>query len=353
MILRTDGIPGPEVRADGETYLYFGGTAYLGMQTDPQFLDLLAAHTRRLGAHWGASRMGNLTLGVYAEAEARLALWMQSPACLTLSSGFLAARLVAEYLHAQGHECHFSPNCHAALLLPGHTRQATWEGLRDAVGRALARAPQRAPVVLADTMGDGNAPGPAWDLLGTLPREVVLVADDSHGLGICGPGGSGSYKPLEAMGFRELLLCGSLGKAMGITAGVIAGPQPRIDALRQTPLFAGASPAPPAGLATLAEGLERGWYHEKFLRVAALAAKLQEPPGPSGLLQWQQGYPVLTFRSPALARHLRENHILITDFQYAAEGGASSPSRIVVTAAHQPSHLLQLKKVLGAFREKE
>ncbi|MCO5725379.1 aminotransferase class I/II-fold pyridoxal phosphate-dependent enzyme [Robiginitalea marina] len=353
MTLQTEGIPGPEVRADGETYLYFGGTAYLGMQTGPQFLDLLAAHTRRLGAHWGASRMGNLTLGVYREAEARLAFWMQSPACLSLSSGFLAARLVAEYLHTQGHECHFSPNCHAALLLPGHSRQATWDHLKEAVGRSLARTPKKTPVVLADTMGDGIAPGPAWELLATLPREVILVADDSHGLGICGPGGTGSYQPLNALGFRELLLCGSLGKAMGITAGVIAGPQPRIDALKQTPLFAGASPAPPAGLATLAEGLERGWYHEKFLQVSSLAAALQGQLAPSLPLQWRQGYPVLSFRSPALARHLRENSILITDFQYAAEGGTSSPSRIVITAAHKEPHLQQLKKVLGAFRGRE
>jgi hypothetical protein len=133
---------------------------------------------------------------------------------------------------------------------------------------------------------------------------------------------------------------------------VIAGPQPRIDALKQTPLFAGASPAPPAGLATLAEGLERGWYHEKFLQVSSLAAALQGQLAPSLPLQWRQGYPVLSFRSPALARHLRENGILITDFQYAAEGGASSPSRIVITAAHKEPQLQQLKKVLEAFREK-
>jgi 7-keto-8-aminopelargonate synthetase-like enzyme len=351
MTLQTEGIPGPEVRAGGETYLYFGGTAYLGMQTDPRFLDLLAAHTMRLGAHWGASRMGNLTLGVYAAAEARLARWMQSPACLTLSSGFLAARLVAEYFHAQDHPCFFSPNCHAALLLPGHSRQATWDHLKEALSRYLAAGPEIPPVIFTDTMGDESSPGPVWELLGTLPREIILVADDSHGLGTCGPGGTGSYKPLEALGFRELLLCGSLGKAMGITAGVIAGPQPRIEALKQTPLFAGASPAPPAGLATLAESLERGWYHEKFLRVSGLAAALQGQLPPSLPVQWQPGYPVFSFRFPALARHLRDNHILITDFQYAAEGATSSPSRIVITAAHQEAHLQRLNTILSTFRE--
>lgn len=347
MKLNVERIPGPELHIGDTTYLYFGGTSYLGMQTDPRFRKILAGFTLEIGPHWGASRAGNLVLSVYDKTESALAKWVGSEACLTLSSGFMAARLLVEYFANLGHPCFFSPNCHEALLPPGGHRTSNWSELYGEVRKGLEK--NRIPVVFTDTVGGEERPGPVWDLLKSLPKECILVADDSHGIGVCGSDGSGSWKALQVMGFKELLLCSSLGKALGVTAGLVAGPLRVLDQLRETPFFAGASPAPPAGLATLGLGLSEGWYAQQHLRLLENTAYFFELTGHLQLLKSKLPYPVFYFTSPKLAQYLREHRILITDFEYAAEAGTSSPKRIVISAAHQKKHLELLAKTLERF----
>ncbi|MFZ9030918.1 MAG: aminotransferase class I/II-fold pyridoxal phosphate-dependent enzyme [Robiginitalea sp.] len=350
MSFRSEAIPGTEILKEGTTYLYFGGTSYLGMQRDPEFLEIMSGCIRNFGTHWGASRVGNVKLPVYTSGEAALASWIGSPSCLTLSSGFLAARLLAEYFIGQGYCCLFSPNCHEALLPPGSVRQPDWGSLVRALQDHQRSMGNTLPVVFSDSIGGPNKPGPVWDLLGKLNRDCILVVDDSHGLGISGPDGSGSWKPLKAMGFRELLLCGSLGKAMGITAGMVAGATARLEELRKTPFFAGASPAPPAGISSLVKALEKGLYQEKFKQLRAGIAFLHGRVAELDFLTCREAYPVVGFRDRELVRHLLSNRILITDFEYPAEGETASHSRIVVTAAHGEPQLHYLTEVLKAFK---
>ena len=351
MRLPCHAIPGPEIAIEGRTYLYFGGTSYLGMQTDPEFLEAAALHTREMGTHWGASRSGNVYLSIYPEAESRLASWMGSPSCLTMSSGFLAARLLSEYFRGPRYACFYSPNCHEALLAAGGERARDWDGLYKSLEAFLTGNSRAVPVVFSDTMGGPERGGPVWDQLGRLPGECILVADDSHGIGITGADGSGSWKLLSEMGFRELVLCGSLGKAMGVTSGVISGTSKTLESLQATPFFSGASPAPPAGLSALAEGLEKGWYRQKQTRLKELLRYFYGAVGHLELLQFSPDYPVITFRNRALAKYLREQHVVITDFQYKAEAGPSSPSRIVITSSHQVTHLRRLAGLLCSFEE--
>jgi 7-keto-8-aminopelargonate synthetase-like enzyme len=346
----SEAIPGTEIEVNGITYLYFGGTAYLGLQRDPEFLELLSGGIRRLGSHWGASRVGNVALPIYRKAEGALASWIGSPACLTLSSGFLAARLVSEYFIRREHSCYFSPNCHEALLPPGTSRQPDWDTLSRALQEHLNGRGKNLPVVFTDSMGGPGRPGPVWDLIEKIPKNCVLVADDSHGIGISGPDGSGSWKPLQAMGFKETILCGSLGKAVGITAGILAGAAGRLQELRKTPFFAGASPAPPAGLLVLSEALENRIYQQKWKLLESRVKFLQDRVGKLAYLTSQTGYPVMSFRDPELVRRLLKKRILITDFQYPAEGEVASPSRIVVTAAHREPQLEYLSEALNGFR---
>lgn len=351
MKFQSRAIPGTEITKDGSTYLYFGGTSYLGMQRDPEFLEMMSGYIRQTGTHWGASRVGNVQLPVYGLAEGILASWMGSPSCLTLSSGFLAARLLAEYFIRKGHLCLFGPNCHEALLPPGCARQPGWDSLARALEEHKGGDGQDLPVVFADTMGGPKKPGPVWEVLSQLCRDCILVVDDSHGLGVSGPDGSGSWKPLEALGFQELLLCGSLGKALGITAGIVAGPAIRLEELRKTPFFAGASPAPPAGISTLVKAFQMELYHKKWEQLSTRVAFFQARVGNLGFLSLQEGYPVARLRDRELVRHLLKNKILITDFEYPAEGETASQSRIVVTAAHSEPQLQFLVDVLRAFRD--
>ncbi len=347
MKISLESIPGPELHIGNTAYLYFGGTSYLGMQTDLRFRETLAGFTVEIGTHWGASRAGNLVLSVYDKTESALAKWVGSEACLTLSSGFMAARILVEYFTNPEYSCFFSPNCHEALLPPGGRRTVDWSELYAEIRKESLK--NRTPVVFTDTVGGEEKPGPILERLKALPRECILVADDSHGIGICGSHGSGSWEALQALRFKEVILCSSLGKALGITAGMVAGPARILDQLRETPFFEGASPAPPAGVATLGVSLREGWYKQQYKRLLQNTTYFHALTGHLQLLKSQPPYPVFYFTNPKLAQYLRDNRILITDFEYAAEAGSTSPKRIVITSAHQNAHLERLAQVLEQF----
>jgi 7-keto-8-aminopelargonate synthetase-like enzyme len=228
-------------------------------------------------------------------------------------------------------------------------RTADWNVLGNLLRETVSKKGERTPVVFTDTVGSDTRPGPVWDALATLQRECILVADDSHGIGICGPDGSGSWKALSEFGFRGLLLCASLGKALGVTAGMVAGPSGILERLRDTPFFAGASPAPPAGLGAMAEALDRGRYREKFNQLVRIVDYFQQKTKGLSILSRFPRYPVFYVAEPKLASYLRANRIFITDFEYAAEAGSTSPRRIVLTAAHQARHIDPLAGALTAF----
>ena len=56
MAIYIDGFPGRELELDHRKYLYFGGTSYLGLQTDGAFQDMYISNIRKYGTNYGASR---------------------------------------------------------------------------------------------------------------------------------------------------------------------------------------------------------------------------------------------------------------------------------------------------------
>ena len=84
-------IPDREIFIEGKPYLYFGGTAYLGLQNYAPFKTLYLKNVSEYGMHYGASRKSNIKLNIYEQAEQQLAEWVGSEGCLTMSSGYLAA----------------------------------------------------------------------------------------------------------------------------------------------------------------------------------------------------------------------------------------------------------------------
>ena len=98
MTATIDHLPGRNVPVDGQDYLFFSGTAYLGMAQNPAFQALVADALGRYGTVFGSSRNGNLRLGIYDEAEAALAAWSGTESALTVSSGMLAGQAVMQWL---------------------------------------------------------------------------------------------------------------------------------------------------------------------------------------------------------------------------------------------------------------
>jgi len=319
MTYTIDTFPGREILIKGQAYLYFGGTSYLGLQTDVAFQNIYLENVKKYGTNYGASRNSNLRLSVFEEAENYLAHVVGSAASLTLSSGYLAGQLVAHTLHDKAHKLFYAPKVHSAVFVPAVSENTvkeytTFTALNIAVRAHLAsKQNQSTPVVFLDAIDFSGCNYPDFEALRVLPLEdVIVVVDDSHGIGIVGENGGGVFRKLQELGMKELLVCCSLGKGFGIQAGALFGTNDRISSLRRTPLFGGASPATPAAMATL---LEAGPIFEKNRKtlqknLAFFLAHLNDRKK----FTFMADHPAFSFSDIQLTEYLAAHKIIVTSF---------------------------------------
>ncbi|MDO6807825.1 aminotransferase class I/II-fold pyridoxal phosphate-dependent enzyme [Zobellia galactanivorans] len=341
-----DTFPGRKITIDGVSHLYFGGTSYLGLQTDADFQKLFIKNIKKYGTNYGASRKSNIRLSVFDKAEAYLADLVGSEACISLSSGYLAGQFLAQALNTKAHQFFYAPNTHSALYQEKIKPYTTFAALNIAVREHLSSS-KTTPVVFLDGIDFSGCNYPHFEALQVLPLDkILLVVDDSHGLGIVGKNGGGVYSILAKLNIKELIVCGSLGKGFGIQAGAIFGTKARLAALADTSFFGGASPATPAAMATLLEA--DGLYGLKRNRLQRNIAYFLDHLKKRKQFHFMQDHPVFTFSNVQLTEYLAANKIIVTCFPYP-DKNAQLMSRIVLSAAHKKKdimHLLECVNIL-------
>jgi 7-keto-8-aminopelargonate synthetase-like enzyme len=349
MVYYTEHPPGRTLNLNTQEYLYFGGTSYLGVQADPEFRELLIENIRKYGGGHGASRMSNLRLKIYEQAEQQLAAWTGSESALTTSSGFLAGQLLSYFFDRGPYQLFYAPNAHEAMIRGKHTPFEDYDSLGAALTKSLSRKKSHGtPVLFTDSIDLCGSAYPHFETLKKLPlQEMILVADDSHGLGILGENGGGTYRSLARLGAKELLVCASLGKAPGIQGGVILGLEKRLAELWETPFFAGASPAPPGHLATLLEAASL--YDSKRIRLAQNIRFFEKECLQKNGFASLAGYPVYAYKNNALTSFLDTEKILVTDFPYPSSVANALTGRIVLSSHHLEEDIRRLCYALNAY----
>ncbi|GAB3747411.1 aminotransferase class I/II-fold pyridoxal phosphate-dependent enzyme [Spirosoma pomorum] len=340
-----DHLPGRTITQGGKEYLFFSGTAYLGLQQNPAFQQLLLKGISRYGAAFGSSRNGNLQLAIYEVAETELARRISGPgtAALTVSSGMMAGQVVVQAFRARNATFVYAPCAHPALwhtpaLLLPNIPFADWtKQLPEQLGAITSTAPI---VILTNTIDALHSKHYSFDWVNDLPdnRPITLVVDDSHGLGVLN-GGRGIWPQLPKRDNVELLVTGSLAKAMGLPGGAIFGQPDSLDRLRKTSFFGGSSPIPPAYLDAFlkAESLYREAF-DKLQQNILLAEKLLNV---TALFSQAKGYPVFFTEQDKLYPYLLEQGIFLYSFAYPTPQDPAN-TRIVISTFHELADIQQL-----------
>ena len=345
MINNVDGAAGTSFSQNGKEYLYFGGTSYLGLQTNPEFLTGLKRNIERFGSNFGASRVANLRISVYDEVEKDLAVRTNAEAAVTFSSGYLSGIVLSAFFEKEGYQKVYAPGTHGALHLPGSINLTNHQQIAKEVDQILKNGLQ--PVIFMDTMDFSGRNYPEFDFLKKLSlKDCILVADDSHGFGIVGENGFGVFNKLQDFQPKELLVCGSLGKALATPAGVVLGSKSRIEKIRNTSIFGGASPASPAALSNFIETESLQVKQLQKLR-SNIAFFKKEVTSNFKYIDLYQ-HPVFTYNDEELTRFLNERNIMPTSFRYPDE---QSPiiSKIVISAAHSEEQISALIQCVNQF----
>ncbi len=327
-----DSFPGREIRIDYQKYLYFGGTSYLGLQADPEFQRLFIENIKKYGTSYGASRKSNVQIAIFDEVEAYLSKMVGCETAITLSSGYLAGQFVVQHFSSPKHRLFYAPNTHSALFASKTKRYTTFATLNIALREHLASNHRQTAVVFLDSIDFSGSNYPGFQALKALPLEqLILVVDDSHGIGVVGTHGEGIFKTVNALKPKELLVCCSLGKGLSLQAGAVFGLRERIERLRNSDFFGGASPASPAAMATLLQSNALYAKKRKQLR-AHIDQFLDQLKNPDFFLQ-MEGHPAFSYAGSTLTDQLRKKNIITTSFSYPNEA-ASMMNRIILSAAH-------------------
>ncbi len=347
MNIKVSSYPGRIINTDNQSYLYFGGTSYLGVHSDMQFQEMVLQSVKQFGSNFGASRRSNVQFSIYDAAEDYLAAWVGSEACLSMSSGYLAGQLIANHFNNKEYRLFYAPNSHSALFKTQAKPYTTYTTLNIALREHLEKKRKETPVIFLDSIDFSGCNYPNFQILRTLPLEsCILVVDDSHGIGIVGEEGAGVFRSVLTIPSLELVLCASLGKALGLQAGAVFGSSRRIGSLKGTNFFGGASPAAPFYMAhfmaakTLYSEKRKLLQHNIQYFLSLLKNKKR--------LNYMPNYPVFGFSDPQLTEHLRKNKIVITDFRYPSEDTYAT-NRIVLTAAHTKEDIVSLATALNSY----
>src|SRR5690606_2466174 len=177
-------------------------------------------------------------------------------------------------------------------------------------------------------------------------NPVILIVDDSHGLGIIGEEGKGIYQNLKGYAGVELIVVSSLAKAMGMPGGLILGTESRIAAFRRSSFFTAASPMAPAYLHAYLHAEKI--YKEERERLFGGIRYLQKKLDPGIAIRSVKDYPVFSCPDAQLAQFHYEQKILISSFAYPNPTD-EIVTRIIVNSHHTNSDIDQLAEAIHSF----
>lgn len=352
-------------------YLRMNSNSYLGLSHHPSVLDAEEAAARRFGAGPGAVRFISGTFQPHRDLERRLADFHGREASMIYSSAYAAVvstltSLVTPETVVLSDE--LNHNCiinglrmtrPASRVVYGHLDYEQLEaGLRDTYGKA--------PRAIVVTDGVFSMRGDFADLSrlneivsshdSEFEENVVLVVDDSHGVGAFGDTGRGTEEETE--GAADILI-GTLGKAFGVNGGYVTASGAVVDFLMERgPMYIYSNPVT-AGEAAAAEAavsiLDSAEGSEMLAHLAAMTTRFESGLLGLGMETIPGPHPVVplmvrdTKQTSELVRHLFENGILATGLNFPVVPKGDEEIRFQVNADHTSADIDYVLDVLGSF----
>lgn len=333
----------PSIEVNGIDYLYFGGTAYLGIPQNDSFVKLFIEGITKCGLNNGTSRGNNIQLGIYNEFEAFAATKYGVEDALVSSSGYLAAKLTVAHFAEKG-TLRYAPATHPSLWINGDPKvEGTFTQWSQDLLKEINHSQQQKWVLVSNSMNNLWPEIYNFSFIHKIDssKEVILIVDDSHGIGVLNEGTS-ALKSIPETSHVKVLLVASMAKALGVDAGLVLGPQKLIKELKKTDEFIGASPSSAAGLYAF---MHAGEIYEKSYEQLMMLNNQFSSSLVDSDWHFAKDFPVFVYKGIDLANKLFKSNILVSSFPYPT---ANSPviNRIIICSWHSKQQIEQLKLAL-------
>ena len=319
-----------------ESYLYFGGTAYLGIPQHKEFCRLYLEGLARFGLNNGTSRNNNVQLSIYDEAEQFAATYFGASACLITSSGYTAAQLTIKHLSTLG-EVRYAPTTHPALWLNDVPKTSgSFNEWAIALVTEINQRKIENWVIISNSLNNLYPEVYDFSFIEEINEEkkIILIVDDSHGIGILN-----TFTTLPTKKNIEIVVVASMAKALGVDAGLVLGSQNIISLLKQTNEFLGASPPSAAGLFAFMNASLI--YEEEREKLKDLTKRMCEALNGDNGWVFKPNFPVFLTTSASVEEKLMKQQILISSFAYPDKNG-SLINRVVLSSWHTLADIEEL-----------
>lgn len=366
---------GPRFLLEGEDereFVRMNSNSYLGMGLHAEVIAAEEDAARQFGAGPGAVRFISGTYRTHVALERRLAAFHGRDAAMIFSSAYATVlsaivplttdrtALISDELN---HNCIINAMRLARPLEKQVYRHLDMEALESALEAAAGKA-DRALVVtdgIFSMRGDHAPLDRIMDIArrfdDRFPENVVVVVDDSHGIGAFGATGRGTEEYTDSAPCDVLVA--TLGKALGVNGGYVASEERVIRFLRETsPMYIYSNPITAAEAAAALRALEildseRG--RARLDRMRGLTRRFEGGLLDLGYEVIQGEHPIVplmvrdTDRTRALVAHLRANGVLATGLAYPVVPRGDEEIRFQVNADHTEADIDAVLSVLREF----
>ncbi len=372
-ILPARGGDGPRYLIDGEErpFLRMNANNYLGMALRSEVVAAEESAAALYGCGPGAVRFISGTFAAHKALEQRLAAFHGRSDAMLFSSAYAAMIGVLPPLvtsetaiisDALNHNCIISA---IALARPAEKQiyaHLDMGELEHCLARAASAGRARAIVVTDGIFSMRGDHAPLDEILtlarrydSAFPENVVVVVDDSHGVGAFGARGRGVEEYVQSP--PADLLVATLGKAFGVNGGYVAGEETILRYLRETSTtYIYSNPITPAEAAAAHRAVDlldspQGTALLAHLR--AMTARFKAGLVALGLETLPGEHPVAplllrdTARTLAVASHLRRQGVLATGLAYPVVPKGDEEIRFQISADHTPADIDAVLRALA------
>lgn len=347
---------------DGNVFISFSSNDYLGLAHHPRLKEAAQAALARHGVGSGASRLISGDHPCHRQLEDALADFKQTEAALTFATGFATAAGFASAFLDRSSIVLLDKLCHASLIDACRASAATirvfrhhdMEKLASLLAWARKRSTHGDVYILTESVFsmDGDVT-PLEEIVNLKERYgAKVLLDEAHAVGVLGPEGRG-LAAAHGLTDRVDFHMGTLGKAIGVSGGYLAGSAAMVDMLINRARSFIYSTAPPPALAEAARaslaivrGAEGDERRERVrARMRQLVEALAQPLPPAAILPL-----ILGKEEDALAKaaSLERAGFHVPAIRYPTVARGQARLRIAVSAAHSAEEIDSLTGALSA-----
>ncbi len=372
-----DGKKGPRyfLKDKGKkAFLRMNSNSYLGMSLRKEVIKAEEKAARDFGVGPGAVRFISGTFQAHRELEKKLAKFHKRQDAMLFSSAYatmvgILAPLITKDTVVISDELNHNCIINAIRLSRPKDKKIykhlNMKDLEEKVKETIGKAKRL--IIITDGIfsmrGDYAPLNEISDIAkkydAKFEENVVVMVDDSHGIGVFGKTGRGTEEYTHAKGVD--ILVGTLGKSFGVNGGYVTSNQTIITYLRETaPMYIYSNPitVSEASAAMKALDILQGKRGDKILsHIRKMTKRFEQGLLKLGYEIIESEHPIVpvmirdTKKTADLVNFLVDNGILGTGLNYPVVPKGDEEIRFQISADHTPADIDYALSVLKAYKD--